>query len=84
MTFDAAWQQVTCRECRRTYQCTPEDDYFGEIGGALPDSATSGLRFACSLRRAGLDPETTAVKVVDPAGRSTDPRDLARRPGGAP
>ena len=23
------WQQVTCRRCKRTYQCTPEDDYYG-------------------------------------------------------
>lgn len=27
--FDAAWQPVTCRSCKRSYQCTPEDDYYG-------------------------------------------------------
>ena len=25
------WQQVTCRRCGRTYQCTPEDDYLSLI-----------------------------------------------------
>lgn len=78
-TFDAAWQQVTCRDCGRTYICTPEDDYLGAPGEGLPKDATSGRCFGCALRAGGLDPETTPVLVVDLTGAGTDPRDLSRR-----
>ena len=80
--FNAAWQQVTCRDCGRTYTCTPEEDYFGDPGGGLPESATSGRCFACMLRAGGLNPETTPVQVIDLTGTGTDPRDLSRRPSG--
>jgi hypothetical protein len=82
MTFNAAWQQVTCRDCKRTYTCTPEADYFGGAGGGIPESATSGRCFACMLKAGGMNPETTPVQVIDLAGAGTDPRDLSRRPAG--
>jgi hypothetical protein len=83
MTFDAAWQQVTCRDCKRTYTCTPESDYFGDAGGSRPESATSGRCFACMLTAGGMNPETTPVRVIDLTGAGTDPRDLSRKPGGS-
>lgn len=76
------WQEVTCRECGRTYTCTPEDDYYGEPGRGGPESATSGVCFSCSLRRGGMDPEVTPVQVINLTGAGTDPRDLSRRPPG--
>lgn len=82
--FSAAWQQVTCRDCKRTYTCTPEDDYYGEPDGTPPESATSGVCFRCSLIRGGLNPDTTPVQVIDLTGAGTDPRDLSLRLGGAP
>ena len=81
-TFDAAGQQVTCRDCGRTYTCTPEEDYFGGPGGGRPENATSGRRFACMLKAGGMDPETTPVQVIDLTGAGTDPRDLSRRGAG--
>ena len=75
--FDAAWQPVTCRSCKRSYQCTPEDDYYGG------DSATTGLCFSCLLTEGGMDPEVTPVQVIDLTGTGTDPRDLSRKPGSA-
>ena len=81
-SFSAAWQQVTCRDCKRTYTCTPEDDYYGLPGEGLPRDASSGVCFACQLRAGGLDPEVTPVRVIDLAGRGTDPRDLSRKPAG--
>lgn len=78
-TFSAAWQQVTCCDCKRTYTCTPEDDYWGPPGEP-PQDATSGRCFACMLKAGGMNPETTPVRVIDVAGGSTDPRDLSRQP----
>jgi hypothetical protein len=74
--FDARWQPVTCRECKRSYQCTPEDDYCGG------DSATTGLCFSCLLAANGMDPEATPVRVIDLTGAGSDPRDLSRKPDG--
>lgn len=68
------WQQVTCRACGRTYQCTPEDDYY-DAGGSL----TGGQCFACLLRANGLSPDTTPVLVINERGGEWDPRDLAVR-----
>ena len=82
MTFDARWQQVTCRDCKREYTCTPEEDYFGDADGSIPESATSGRCFACMLTAGGMDPEVTPVQVIDLAGAGTDPRDLSRKPAG--
>lgn len=71
------WQQVTCRECGRTYTCTPEEDHY-DAG-----SATSGVCFGCLLKAGGMNPEVTPVRVIDLTGAaSTDPRDLSRRPSG--
>jgi hypothetical protein len=80
--FDAAWQQVTCRTCKRTYTCTPEDDYYGEPGGGRPGSATSGVCFGCMLKRGGMNPDATPVQVIDLTGMGTDPRDLSQGPAG--
>jgi hypothetical protein len=63
------WQQVTCRRCKRTYQCTPEDDYYSAGG---PDEGTC---FRCLLIEAGRDPETTRVMVIYADGTEADPRD---------
>lgn len=82
MTFDIHWQQVTCRDCKHTYTCTPETDYYGDAGDDVPDSATSGRCFACMLIAGGMDPEVTPVQVIDLTGAGTDPRDLTA--GGAP
>lgn len=75
-SFDARWQKVTCSGCGRTYTCTPEDDYYDA------ESATSGVCFGCLLIAGGMNPETTPVQVIDLAGGGSDPRDLARKPGG--
>lgn len=71
------WQQVTCRRCKRTYQCTPEEDYYG-AGVELPGPG-EGVCFACLLILRGRDPESTAVRVIDETGAEWDPRDLASR-----
>jgi hypothetical protein len=83
VTFNAAWQEVTCRECKRTYTCTPEDDYYGRAGEGRPDSATSGTCFRCMLTAGGMNPEVTPVRVIDLTGRGSDPRDLSRKPTGS-
>lgn len=71
------WQQVTCRECKRTYQCTPEDDYYGaDVEKPGPDE---GVCFSCLLIHHGRDPNTTQVLVIDEHGAEWDPRDLATR-----
>lgn len=71
------WQQVTCRRCKRTYQCTPEDDYYGfGIENPGPDE---GVCFRCLLILHGRDPDTTQLLVIDEDGNELDPRDLAIR-----
>jgi hypothetical protein len=40
-SFNAAWQHVTCRICRRTYRCTPADDYYENT------TATDGVCEKC-------------------------------------
>jgi hypothetical protein len=77
MTADCRWAQVTCRTCLRTWQCTPENDYYGST------TTTDGQCMHCMMRDAGMDPETTPVLVIDAAtGREIDPRDLALLNGG--
>jgi hypothetical protein len=71
------WQQVTCRRCKRTYQCTPEDDYYGH--GAGNPGPADGVCFGCLMILSGRDPDTTAVRVIDQDGTEWDPRDLASR-----
>jgi hypothetical protein len=41
--FNAAWQQVTCSSCGRTYRCTPADDYYGNT------TATDGVCEKCLI-----------------------------------
>jgi hypothetical protein len=71
------WQQVTCRRCNRTYQCTPEDDYYG--AGAEQPGPDEGVCFACLLVLNGYDPDTTQVLVIGEGGQELDPTDLAVR-----
>lgn len=71
------WQQVTCRRCKRTYQCTPEDDYYG--AGVDKPGPDEGVCFTCLLILNDRDPETTRVLVIDERGEEWDPRDLAVR-----
>lgn len=47
-----AWQQVCCRTCRRTFTCTPEDDYYDDGHGAGPDE---GVCTGCMLDAAGIE-----------------------------
>ena len=67
------WQPVTCRRCKRTYQCTPEDDYYGH--GAPNPGPQEGVCFTCLLILSGRDPETTPVRVLYLDGAEADPRD---------
>jgi len=67
------WQPVTCRRCKRTYQCTPEDDYYGH--GAPNPGPQEGVCFTCLLILSGRDPETTPVRVLYMDGTEADPRD---------
>ncbi len=67
------WQPVTCRRCKRTYQCTPEDDYYGH--GAPNPGPQEGVCFTCLLILSGRDPETTPVRVLYLDGTEADPRD---------
>lgn len=46
-----AWATVTCRKCRRTYTCTPEDDYYDDGHGA---GAGEGVCTECMLDAAGI------------------------------
>ena len=73
--MNVQWQQVTCMDCRRTYQCTPDDDYFAPGQATAPASTTSGVCFKCLLARDGLDIETTGVLVLDVDLNEIDPRD---------
>jgi len=67
------WQQVTCQRCKRTYQCTPLDDYYG-VGASNP-GPDEGVCFDCLLILSGRDPATTPVMVIDATGAPVDPRD---------
>jgi hypothetical protein len=77
LNYSVQWQQVTCRRCERTYQCTPEDDYYGtDVEKPGPGE---GVCFACLLILNGYDPDTTRVMVINEDGEEQDPRDLAVR-----
>jgi hypothetical protein len=67
------WQQVTCSRCKRTYQCTPDDDYYG-VRGPLP-GPDEGVCFSCLLILTGHDPDTMPVRVLYADGSEADPRD---------
>ena len=71
------WQQVTCCHCKRTYQCTPEDDYYGH--GVEKPGPDEGVCFGCLLILSDMDPGTTPVRVMDETGIEADPRVLATR-----
>lgn len=67
------WQQVTCAGCKRSYECTPADDYYNAT--TLDD----GVCLSCLLAEKGMDPETTPVRVIDDCGEEWDPRVLGSR-----
>lgn len=67
--FDASWQPVTCRKCKRSWSCTPEDDYYGA------ESATSGVCLKCLLAERGLDPEAMLVAVIDVTETATEEKE---------
>lgn len=73
------WQQVTCARCKRSYQCTPEDDYYGYPPDAPMPGPEDGYCFACLLALNGMDADQTQVRVIDGAGAEWDPRDAAVR-----
>jgi hypothetical protein len=79
LNMSLQWRQVTCRRCGRSYQCTPEDDYYGTDASIPFPGPEGGVCFACLLILNGRDPETTPVRVVDENLRELDPRVLADR-----
>ena len=46
--WNAVWQKVTCRICKREFICTPIDDYFNFT------NATDGIGECCLMKDAGL------------------------------
>ena len=68
MSEDKRWAQVTCAHCKRTYTCTPEDDYYDDI----PDwTEQGGLCTACLLKRSGMDehiPIRTIIAIASEHG----------------
>jgi hypothetical protein len=72
MSVDVRWQMVQCKDCKRRYRCTPQDDFYGDR-----EDLSDGRCFACLLRANGMNPETTPVLVVDEDGHEIDPRDGA-------
>lgn len=46
---DARMQMVTCASCKRTYRCTPTDDYYNNT--TLDD----GVCEPCLLKNAGFE-----------------------------
>jgi hypothetical protein len=67
------WQQVTCSHCGRTYQCTPQDDYYG--WKTRNPGPSEGVCLACLLILSGRDPDKTPVMVLYADGSPADPRD---------
>lgn len=73
MGFTAAWQQVTCCDCRRQYRCTPADDYWALPGQEIT-GPEDGRCFSCMLAAHGMDAEVTPVRVLDADMNPVDPR----------
>lgn len=42
------YQQVTCKQCKRTYVCTPQDDYYDFT------DTTDGTCIQCLMKEAGV------------------------------
>lgn len=86
--MNLANQTVTCRDCRETYTCTPERDYYGDPDEPGPRSPTEGRCWDCMLAGDGLppQPEPAAPEPVwmDPLPKRTPggPAGLPARPGG--
>ena len=74
-----AGSRSTCRDCKREYTRTPEEDYFGDADGSIPESATSERCFASHAHGGRNGPEVTPVQVIDlTVGRGLTPRPLAQ------
>ena len=69
------WQEVTCSRCKRTYRCTPDDDYYGAVAGGPAPGPDEGVCFSCLLILNGHDPDATPVRVLYADGSDADPRD---------
>ncbi len=63
---DVGYKPVTCRTCKRTYTCTPFDDYYGFT------DATDGECEDCLIAAAGLDPRKTERLTVAVLGGSAN------------
>ncbi len=57
--WSTAWQQVTCKNCNKHYQCTPSSDYYNST------CATDGLCETCLLYAHNLHNVPMIVKEVD-------------------
>jgi hypothetical protein len=51
MPANNAWKQVTCKTCRKTYQCTPSQDYYNAT------TSEDGVCEMCLLEQIGVKPE---------------------------
>jgi hypothetical protein len=58
--WDACDQQVTCRDCGRSYVCTPADDYYARPGEKVTGPGT-GLCYECLIRPHGFGPDGRRV-----------------------
>lgn len=61
----AAYQQVTCRDCGRTYRATPMDDYYGST------TLSDGQCTQCLMKDAGLEGAPILVAGVNEDGTVT-------------
>lgn len=64
----AAWQQVTCKGCGRSYQCTPAEDYYQPAGQDEPAGLDNGVCFACLIAGAGLPAQAEPLPAIVQAG----------------
>lgn len=72
--YDACWQQVTCKQCGRRYQCIPSDDYWA-LGEGHVIGPEDGYCFTCMLAVQGIDADKVPVITMDTDGRLLDPRE---------
>ena len=67
MSTDKRWTQVTCAHCKRTYVCTPEDDFYDDI----PDWVENGgLCITCLLKRSGVSKHIPIRTIIAIAGEN--------------
>lgn len=63
---DVGYQKVTCKDCGRSYTCTPFDDYYGFT------TTTDGVCERCLIWAAGLNPDTTQRITVAVLGNEAN------------